>query len=290
MLLSHSEAESFSMCEQRHYYAFGEKIAPKKQSVSLHRGNDGHSLMQAFFTEYRETHNWRLALKAVEAKYHQQLLENTADPNYQLELTKLLPRVVGFLENYEMRIKAWKIVAVEQEFRLPVAEDFTYPFRVDLAIEEKGLSKIVDWKFTYDFYKPEVVSVLPQIPKYIGALRALGFEVVDGYYGFIRYRAIKNLTGPNQIYNLHPVTPSRQRIMRSFQDFLVTLEQIVEMRRLSPEDWKAKTRRAGNNMICKSCGYAFLCQAELEGSDGKMIRHQDFVPNTYGYSEDTDGS
>lgn len=287
MLLSHSEAESFNMCERRHYYAFGERIQKRKLSTSLQRGNYGHSYMEVFFKALQQGNTWDYALAEVAAKYQSDLVENISDPDFCLVLQKLMPRVIGFLNHYRDRILRWKIVAVEQEFRLPIGDEDTYPFKIDLVMEENAQVKIVDWKFTYDFYLPDVVKLLPQIPKYIGALRSMGYSVSDGYYGFIRYRDLKE-EDPKKIFDLHPVGATKSRILRSFHDYVVTLEQVRNMRKLPLEKWELSVRRAANNMICKNCGYLFLCQAELNGSDGKMIRRQDFVPNTYGYSEEVE--
>jgi hypothetical protein len=243
--------------------------------------------MERFFKVFASSGNWDDAMRAIDIVYEESMVECIKDTKLMEMLTTLRLRVQGFLEFYRHRIQRWNIVAVEQEFRLTLHEDVTYPFKPDLIISEGGQAKLIDWKFTYDFYDPDVVNLLPQIPKYVGALQAMGYSVSGGYYAFIRYRSLKEET-PDRVYNLHPVALNKQRIMSAFSDYVSYIESVSTMRALPLQEWSDRARRISNNMICKSCGYKFLCQAELNGSDGIMIRRQDFVPNTYGYAEEPD--
>ena len=69
-------------------------------------------------------------------------------------------------ENYE-------ILGVEMEFSLPM-EDGEFPFVVDLLIRDaQGRIFVVDHKTAYYLYDDEKTDLMPQIPKYIGALPVL---------------------------------------------------------------------------------------------------------------------
>jgi hypothetical protein len=58
LIVSHSECDSITLCELRHYYAFGEKLEPIEKSYSLDRGITGHHFMHIFMKTLKETGNW----------------------------------------------------------------------------------------------------------------------------------------------------------------------------------------------------------------------------------------
>jgi CRISPR/Cas system-associated exonuclease Cas4 (RecB family) len=127
------------------------------------------------------------------------------------------------------------------------------------------------------------MALLPQIPRYVGAARALGMSVREGMYGFIRYRKLNN---ESDKYKIVPQSFTSKRVQNSFKDLINSGKEILEFKSLSLEEWKDNTSRVANNLVCKSCSFRELCVAELNGSDGKVIREVDFEVNTrYGYVE-----
>jgi hypothetical protein len=282
-VISHSEVETFELCERRHYYAFGEKLRRKTLSLSLQRGILGHEVLHIYFKSLQETGDIHAANKTAMKFLSTKL--NTSSREVSMELALLLDM---FFNTFADTFKHWKIGFVEKEARLDFP-DFQYAFTFDLGYFEQGLFKIIDWKFTYDFYDSDMQSLLPQIPRYVGALRALGQSVTKGSYGFIRYRNLKS-TDPYDRFALVPVDIPNIRITNSFRDLVNTTKKILPLKKLPLPEWRDSISRTSNQLVCKSCSFKQLCTAELNGSTGKVIRNEFYEINTtYGYKEVLNG-
>jgi len=235
--------------------------------------------MEIFMKTLQETGDWTRSKDIMNLAISSQI---SASPKVFETLTYLLTTINSFLDWYKDRILSWDILEVEKEYRLDCG-DFEYAFKIDVLVRENGRLKVVDWKFVYDFYDDIMCDLAPQIPRYIGALRALGIPVFGGYYAFLRYRNIKE-DGEGNRYMLRPINPTTERVQNSFKDIIRSVEPIVAKKRLPLEVWHQSVRRAANTMICKSCSFRDLCVAELNGSDGKVLRYAEFEASTYGYS------
>lgn len=95
--------------------------------------------------------------------------------------------------------EGWLIEAVEVEKDLEVDEGLDFKFVIDLiATDPQGKRVVVDHKFKNRFDDTETITLLPQISKYIAALRADGLKVAYGMYNEIRtakVRGAKKLKG-----------------------------------------------------------------------------------------------
>lgn len=268
-------------------YAFGEKIQKKKISDSLRRGIAGHSMMEAFFNKFKETNSFDAAMYAVDQRFGT-LLSPTMAPDELKMLTELQVRVIGYLKYYEDTIRQWEIKYVEHTFRVPLADSIipnvVFAFTPDLIFYHHGRLNVVDWKFPYNFYGAVEIPLLPQIPKYLSALRMLDMIVGKGYYGMVRYRSLKDPNGPN-VFKLIEHTPNRANLQRTWYEYHKVVEEIAQLKLEHGAMWERKVRRVGNQLVCRSCSFKELCSAEKEGSDGKRIRQEMYVPSTYGYVE-----
>lgn len=269
-------------------YAFGERIQKRVFSESLQRGIQGHMLFEVWFRKFQETNSWNEAMLALSDAYETMLHMGLTAEEIK-RAADLQVRVVGFLKNFENTIRQWEIIAVEREFRVPIEDpdipDLVYAFTPDLIVRHHGAYRIVDWKFPYNFYNATAIRLMPQIPKYIGALREMGWaNVKDGVYGFVRYRSLKNPI-VNQLYKMEPVTPNRHNIQETWNEYRAVAKEIAVLRSYSLPEWAARTKRVGNNLVCNSCAFKELCAAEKEGSTAARIRQELYVPSTYGYVE-----
>ena len=276
-VISHSEAETFTLCERKHYYSFGEKISRTKKPDALTRGQLGHKLMQAFFTNYRDTHDFDVAFEEMVKKSAELFTADNAK-----NLVYLLQTIQGFFNHHRQRIERWTVVHVEETFRLEL-QDFIYAFTPDIIVEENGQLVVVDWKFVYDFYDQEFIDMAPQIPRYVGALRALGIHVSHGWYAFLRYRNIKE-DGEGNRFKLQECKPNGARVQNSFKDLILSVKPISLQKELNLIQWKDNSRRTADQKICsKMCDFKQLCSAELNGSDGILIRQMSYEKSDYGY-------
>jgi CRISPR/Cas system-associated exonuclease Cas4 (RecB family) len=276
-LISHSEVEAFSQCEKKHEYAHIQKIQPKKSSLALDRGNAGHLMFEVFFKSLKE------GMPTEEAK--RLALMNP-------ELMRLYPMVaVGeamgwvtyWIDNVWPTL-GWKVVAVEQKYEIQVGEGLKYPFKFDLLVEFKGELVLVDHKFTYDAYSEDVCRLLPQMPRYAGAMRKLGIDVRYGIYNFIRTRSLKD---PAARFHQQPVKFGDTRIKNSIMELVQEMKAIKQL-----EDTPVASRRlsirTANKMNCDHCGFKELCARELEGQDTTILRKLEFEDNSYGYTEESE--
>jgi hypothetical protein len=248
-------------------------------SDALNRGITGHSLLKAYFSA-TGGHQARLAVMA-----NQAVVELRSNSNPPIVAAALI-LAKGFVEWYEDRISGWIIETVEAEYMLDFP-DFTYAFTVDACIyDTDGQKKFVDWKFTYDFYDADFMSLAPQLPRYVGAARALGLNVRDGMYGFIRYRKLNN---ESDKYLLAPLRLSTPRIQNAFRDLVNASERMLDLRSLEVGEWETKVSRNANQTVCRSCPFKSLCAVEANGGDGKMERKFNYEVNTrYGYAVEED--
>jgi hypothetical protein len=234
--------------------------------------------MEIFFKSRQEGLNWDECVQNL----YEGMLKYMED---NMEVISYLSQVmVAALNFYRDRIENWKIISVEEEYRLDLP-DFTYVWKPDLLVVENGSTVLIDYKYVYDMYDDEMTQLMPQIPRYLGAHRASGLYVTKGYYFFLRHRNIK-AEGENNRYRLVPISPSAERIKTSFRELVHSATGIAAKKSLSIVEWRDSTRRVGNQMVCKSCSFKDLCVAELNGSDGKILRMTEYEPSTYGYAQE----
>lgn len=280
--MSHSEVDSFNSCERKHFYAFADGgLQSKSLSDALTRGIIGHKVLEIFFKNLKAGSSYDVAAKAAK----DWITLESIKPNANLAMIADVMRLVDvFLDYWRSRILSWNIVHVEDEFWLNVSDRIRFPFKPDLIIKEEGILTVVDYKFVYDFYNDATVNILGQIPKYVGALRAIGIPIKKGLYAQLRHRKMKDMSAPN-IMRMDQVPLGNIRVMRTFKEQIATTERIAAYKELTLEEWSDRAIRVANNMVCKSCSFRDLCIAELNGSDGKLMRRVDFESNTYGYHE-----
>lgn len=286
--ISYSKAQAFKTCKMKFKYAHVELhvddpkkpgLMPKVKAPALTLGSHGHAIMEHAMNAIKET-PFPYTQEACTQAANDAIVWGLAQPDGGLT-PKIMKQILHFLVNI-FPTKGWQILAVEEQYMLPIGTDSVsgrpkvYPFTVDLVIMFNGSIYIVDWKFAADAYKQERIDIEPQIPGYIGAMRVLGIPVVSGFYGFLRTRDMKNVE--DQVV-VSPVVANDIRIKRSFQEHLVTTEEIIQ--------WEAgaqyATRNTNNN--CNYCDFRVLCGIELRGDDASLMKQTDFVANDYGYEE-----
>lgn len=286
--ISYSKAQAFKTCKQKFKYAHIDLheddpkkpgLMPKHKAPALVLGTHGHAIMEHAMNEIKET-PFPYTQEACTLAANNAIVWGMAQPEGALT-TKIMKQILHFLVNV-FPTKGWQILAVEEKYMLPIGTDAisgrqkVYPFTVDLVFMMNDSIYIADWKFAADAYKEERIAIEPQIPGYIGAMRALGINVVSGFYGFLRTRDMKNVE--DQVV-VSPVVANDIRIKRSFKEHLVTTEEIILWERGD----QFTTRNANNN--CNYCDFRILCGLDLKGEDTTLMRKHDFTANDYGYEE-----
>jgi RecB family exonuclease len=277
--VSHSETDSYLLCRRKHYYGYTKSLKRIGESDSLTRGTAGHAVLEAFYSKIRELAGdnqekqyaaFKEALEAADQKLTELEAEGVGNSDRSMPLRAML--FDYYFPNEPYVLNKWTILAVEKEFSLEYDEEgSTYPFVVDMiAIDPQHRTVVVDHKFVYDFYTSDASDLQPQIPKYIGALRALGFKIDYGQYNMVRYRKIKEPRA-EQITTQLDVTPNGVRVQTTFIEQIGVATELKERKKLPVEVQAATAYRTANKMVCQSCSFADLCKAELQGQDAALV-------------------
>jgi len=282
-LISQSEVDAFLSCRRKHYYGYGEKLQPKRHGEGLTRGLLGHEVLAAYYAQF---------VAAGKALPSQVQVVNSAleviNRNATVDLSniELLLQLRSLLEQYfhfyEDEFSQWEILAVEKEFRYG-----DFPFKPDLIKRHRqnGQVYVVDHKFLYNFYNPSMVDIMPQLPKYVGALREIGFPVTGAEYNMLRHR----LNAKEKFKRLR-VEFTDRKIKTFLTEQQIIAEKIRELKDGSLEEWKEKSVRTASSFNCQHCSFLSLCTTDINGYAGRdlLIRSM-YEPNTYGYTDDIEG-
>ena len=298
VVISHSEVESFLSCEAKHWYAFMDStfgplagLEPKRFSDSLFRGLTGHEALHVFFQNIKDGQS---IAEAAEASYaHLRMIGTRPEvltyPNHLKIVMDLANRILPrFYANEVVQLlqQGWKPVHVEETFRLRMEFEngtFVYPFKPDVVMSDRANNLwIWDHKFVYNFYDESAIALLPQLPKYIGALRANDMYIKGGYYNQLRWREVKDL---DRHVSHDKLVPTDKRVENAFRQQYKVMVEIAERKVKEQAGEGVEPTRVLSTMVCKSCSFKHLCAADLNGEDTTLMKRVEFRANTYGYTE-----
>ena len=285
--VSHSEVDSYLLCRRKHYYGYGLSLERITQSNSLATGIAGHKVLEVFYkyildhgiTAEEQQQVKQEAFDAALKAYEDIVEEGYEDADRRATLHDLLfNEDYGYFANEFFVNRGWRVLGVESEFNLLYDDDTqaSYPFVVDLIVQDPdGNYAVIDHKFVYDFYTPEQTDLQPQIPKYIGALRALGHEVSYGAYNMLRTRKLKQPT-PESTNYLMVLKPNNDRIVNTFMEQLGVAAEIQALKELPLEEQDKRAYRTANKMVCQSCSFRDLCSTELMGGNVELMKKTEY--------------
>jgi hypothetical protein len=279
-LVPNSEADTFLTCEMRHYYAFGEGLQPRSYGAGLSRGIAGHSALEAFYASQKSGDAVAVSKNKMLAVIEAEILEsvkkgNSDNTQVLVDLQRLLIEYVDTDEYYNQ--SEYEILAVEETFRY---EDF--PFKPDMIVRHRKTREVtlVDHKFLYNFYNGAITNMFPQLPKYVGALRELGFKVHKAEFNMLRHR-----NNAQQKFRRLTLDIPDKRIKQYQHEHAIASARIDTYKSLGLSDWRESVLRTANSFTCTHCPFATLCQTDLDGLPGRNLLVKSFFePNTYGYS------
>jgi hypothetical protein len=285
--VSHSEVDSYLLCRRKHYYGYGLSLERISTSQSLATGTAGHRILEAFYahllslsdTAKGQLENFDLALERAYSVYREVMDEGYTDANNRAMLHDILfHEEWGYFANEFMVKNGWRVLAVEAEFSLIYDTDTqsSYPFVVDMLVQDpEGRYVVIDHKFVYDFYTPEQTDLQPQIPKYIGALRAMGHEVAYGAYNMLRTRKLKTPAADSMNYFMI-LKPNTDRVLNTFMEQLGVAAEIQALKELSIDEQNKRAYRTANKMVCQSCSFRDICSTELIGGNTELMLRTEY--------------
>lgn len=268
--VSHSEVDSYLLCRRKHYYGYTKSLQRVKESAALAMGTAGHKILEVFYKNILDGKNFDQALAA--AQEEADVLRQQVDiPANRANIFDTLFDM--YFPNEPLVKEGWEILAVEKQFNLEYDPDTQaqYPFVVDIiAKSPEGKTVVIDHKFVYDFYNYEASIMQPQIPKYIGALRALNYKIDHGAYNMIRTRKLKEPDAESMIQWLD-VKPESARVQQVFKEQIAVASEIQKIKLLDEEQQDAHAYRVANKMVCQSCSFLDICRTELSGGNSKLM-------------------
>jgi CRISPR/Cas system-associated exonuclease Cas4 (RecB family) len=268
--VSHSEVDSYLLCRRKHYYGYTKSLQRVQESAALAMGSAGHKVLEVFYTAIIRGDSFDEAL--IEAKeIADTLREQVSIPANRANIFDTLFDL--YFPNEPLVKEGWEILAVEKQFNLEYDPETQaqYPFVVDvIAKSPEGKVVVIDHKFVYDFYNYEASIMQPQIPKYIGALRALNYKIDHGAYNMIRTRKLKESTAEGMLSWLD-VKPEPARVQQVFKEQIAVASDIMAIKAMSPEMQDAHAYRVANKMVCQSCSFLDICRTELSGGNSKLM-------------------
>lgn len=298
--VSHSEVDSYLLCRRKHYYGYGLSLERLNSSDSLAIGSAGHKVLEAFYnailaggdTPEAQQAVWDEAMTAALAKYHELVKDGYNEPNPEGSKAQLYDILFhpawGYFAANEPYVGVATILAVEKEFSLEYDSETQaqYPFVVDLIVQIGKDYVVIDHKFCYDFYTMEASDLQPQIPKYIGALRGLGYKIAYGQYNMLRTRKIKGTKDkktdtypgptPDQMQDVLTLKPNVARVERTFIDQIGVAAEIQARKELPIEEQERTAWRVANKMVCQSCSFKDLCETELVGGNTSLMLKSEY--------------
>lgn len=281
--VSYSETSSYLLCKRKHFYGYTRSLKRITQSTSLMLGSAGHEVLEAFYrailssgdTRREQLAHFDNAMSIAEAAYAKIMQSGFRDDPKKNSLHDMLFKF--YFPNEHIVKKGYLVQAVEKEFVLKMEDsEIETPFVVDvIAVSPEGKTLIIDHKFVYDFYTYEQCQLQPQIPLYIGALRAMGFKIDGGAYNMIRNRKIK-APKLEQTIQWMPFPVNATRVQQTFLEQLAVGEEIQALKSLTPEQQDRRAFRVSNNMVCRSCSFRDLCTSELNGGNTALVLKSEY--------------
>lgn len=291
--ISHSRVDAYLSCRRKEFYGYSRKLQRVETSTGLALGSAGHEALAVLYSTVlaagtslvKQRKAYPDAVKAMWAHVDKTYKEGFEDGDRRAPLRLILEK---YLQREPFIDRTWAddkrqylILAVEKEFNLEYDPENggQYPFVVDLIVRDpEKRFVVVDHKFVYDFYRYEATELMPQIPKYIGALRALGYKVAGyGFYNMIRTRPDTKAGRPLDEWSFNmDIQVSGQRVQRSFQEQIDAALELEELDELDEETRDRKAWRVGNSMVCQGCPFKELCSTELRGGNVEVLLRSEY--------------
>lgn len=283
--ISNSEVNTWLACERKYYYQFDLNLTPIKTGSALNRGVLGHDILATYYEARKQDRSHGNAVHLAREQLMLQLQGGFQDMETVTDLDRILQGYWGY---YGDESSKYRVLEVEKQYELPMSTDFDFVMRLDVLMLNlaTGETELWDHKFVYDFWGDYDMSLNPQFPKYMGALRANGINVDKAVLNQIRYRKLKNPT-PDDLFRRSPYKPSQAKVENAMREQIVASKRIYEHRMLPIEVRKDTSIRTINKMTCKGCPVADLCLSEFDGGDITYMIQSDYKTNTYGYNEPT---
>lgn len=290
--ISNSEVTTWLSCRRQYVYAFGMELEPINTSTPLARGTVFHYAMELYWKARMQGHDHDTSMSMAMVAFGEIPEGYTLDQ--VMEAQFLWVRYMNHHEGFP----DWKPLGTELKYILPITPTINMSIKYDFYFEviSSGKRYVLDYKTSFDFWTIEDHDLNGQMPKYIAALQANGFQVDGGILEEIRTRKLgkEKASDPKNLFRRTFYTPSFAKKRSVLAQHIAAAVEIEEFRNMPKEEQALKAIPVLNKHgACKFCNFKDLCNSELEGKKDLSVdirvgyRHNDYVNehNESGYHE-----
>lgn len=275
MIVSNTEITSKNTCHKQHDYMYNQELEPTQYSIAVRRGVAGHAVFETYYLSRQNNMSHRAAVDdAMDTLYS---IIGSSDPD-DIEHTQMLAHLSWLMLKYfdYYSDDTFKVLAVENVFAAPIANDVNFGMYLDVLIERttgeyRGSIDLLDHKFVNNFKTPQDLKLDAQQPKYIKVTRLNDINVRQAIFNQIRYRKMKD-PSPTDLFRRSPLLSTKQAIETVWQEAGDTAVDLY----LEKINDDFNTRRTLSYSACKYCFFKDLCMAELAGEDTTIMRNTQF--------------
>jgi hypothetical protein len=288
VIVSNSEVETYQRCPKQHWYAYGLNVTPTQRFMPIRCGIMGHEVLEAYYKAKQAglPHDkCRAAGLAVIADYITTKGDSYGEGGVFSIVTK---RFMEYASHY--KDEPWKILDVEGVYSVPMGYGIEYALTIDMLVEwtsgsRKGQQCIVEHKWCYNFWSADEVYMMGQLTKYLWAMQKLGSNATIGIVNQIRYRDLKPGYTADNIFKRAPHIPEAPRIEKLAD---IQFRMAMKLAKVKEErhSWESMAIPSVSRQNCKNCFFQIPCNIELDGRDPSQVFKINFIPNTYGYSQE----
>ena len=281
--ISQSEAATWLTCKAKYRYEYDMNLESTLPREALDKGNLGHEVLEVYYRALMDGATQEDAIIEARKVYSRGL------DTYGLEIIGVIDPL---LQRYWAHYPAdeFEVLAVEEEFDMPVTENFSMPAKLDLIVRRKRDNKmgIIDHKFKGEFPMQELINLNAQQIKYRFLMTKLDYPIEFATLNFIRTRKIKNPL-PEQLFKRADVPTSIAKTKAVLRQQVIASQEIVRYRELDDDRKKAVAVPVLNDLVCKFCDFKGLCSSELDGGDIEFLIANEFQQKkSYGYNKESD--
>jgi hypothetical protein len=297
-IISVSQVNSFTDCQRKHGFSYLYQKQSPTMSRALSIGVGTHEILASFYRALKA------GMNKVEAQQEamKDLTAMFTEGTYDFEVLQMIYSLVDRYIEQEVLSKFAKVLEVEQDFFLPINEEYWFGMRLDLLLEAtagnmKGKIILVDQKTTYDFWSADDLLLDMQMPKYVVPVRFAGYPVAEAYINQFRtrFKSDKIPEKSNEdLFRLSPVGIEPERVRNAMAHQMRVSERIIERLKMPVELAMAEAVPNRNKMLCRSCPFKQPCIMMENGYSAQKALGNNYVDKQSGFQlgakADEDGS
>lgn len=288
--ISNSEVEQEQQCQFRHYMAFGLGLQRNNHSKPLRIGNLGHAVLELYYQLLEAGNGRRDAFRGA----FELLSDDNAERVYGADVVASVGLLfTKYVQAYADELTDFEVALVEESRKIQLEPGIEFKFTPDLLVKlttdidvhlvtgafvtlPADSYVLMDHKFTARPFGPNEALMNAQLPKYMYALRALGFNVSAACFNQINYSESARIP-----FSRVWISPDSARIQGFVNEFLKAARRIATNRALPVAEYKERAERSFSKMHCHMCPFRLPCSIDLNGGDISRILATDYVENTY---------